>query len=179
MVLWSEVDKNLIEITPGLKDKSRFRYQGGPLRFQIPRAWSNWGVSAYKSMNVDIRNTEFVAWWRDLETRLCSHEPFNSNLKEGSLRLKVDDAMYVFDENAKQVCPEVREGLFRAQEVQCIIDVDSTYFFNGNWGLTIRIYQLKTLGPSAAEPSVDEPPVTSSSAGGLKPGVCAFLPSDD
>jgi len=179
MVLWSEVDKNLIEITPGLKDKSRFRYQGGPLRFQIPRAWSNWGVSAYKSMNVDVRNSEFVAWWRDLETRLCPHEPFNSNLKEGSLRLKVDDAVYVFDENAKQVCPEVREGLFRAQEVQCIIDVDSTYFFNGNWGLTIRIYQLKTLGPSAAEPSVAEPPATSSSVGGLKPGVCAFLPSDD
>jgi hypothetical protein len=127
-------------------------------------------------MNVDIRNSEFVAWWRDLETRLCPQEPFNSNLKEGSLRLKVDDAVYVFDENAKQVCPEIREGLFRAQEVQCIIDVDSTYFFNGNWGLTIRIYQLKTLGPTAAEPSVDEPhgPV-----GGLKQGVCAFLPADD
>jgi len=181
MVMWSDVDKNLIEITTANKDRSRFRYQGGPLRFQIPRAWCQWGVSAYKSFNVEIRNPEFVSWWRDLEARLCVAEPFNSNLKDGTLRIKIDDAVYIFDENSKQVCPEIREGLFRGQEVQCIVDVDSTYFFNGLWGLTIRVYQIKTLGPSAEAdaPSSSAAPPTGPSGGGLKPGVCAFLPVDD
>lgn len=175
MGLWTDLDKNLIEITPANKHRSRFRYLEGPLRFQIPRAWCQWGVSAYKSFNAEIRNPEFVTWWRDLETRLSPQESFNTNLKDGTLRIKIDDAAYIFDENSKQICPEIREGLFRGQEVQCIIDVDSTYFFNENWGLTVRLYQLKTLGPSADD---DAPLPSPSVTGGLKPGVCAFLEVD-
>jgi hypothetical protein len=129
-----------------------------------------WGVSAYKSMNVDVSNQDFIKWWRDLEAQLCVSEPFNSNLKGASLRLKIDDSVYIFDENSKQVCPEIREGLFRGQEVSCLIDVDSTYFFNGNWGLTIRVYQLKTLSEAAVEN--DEETV-------LPKGSCAFLMETD
>jgi len=176
MVHWFDLDKSFIEFLPANKDRNKFRYQGGPLRFQIPKGTCTWGVSSYKSMNVEIRNRDFVNWWRDLETRLCPQDQFNTNLKDMSLRLKVDDALYVFDENSKQVCPEVKEGLFRGTEVQCIIDVDSTYFFNGNWGLTVRVYQVKTTGsPSAAESC--EPVVSAETT--LAKGVCAFLQADD
>lgn len=172
MVQWFDVDKSLIEFVPTNKDRNKFRYQGGPFRFQVPRARCIWGVSQYKSMNIEIRNREFITWWRALEAHLCPQDQFNTNLKDGSLRLKVDDAIYVFDENSKQVCPEVKEGLFRGVDVQCIIDIDSTYFYNGNWGLTVRIYQIKTYG------TPDEPIVTGADEtvqiSGLTKGVCAF-----
>jgi hypothetical protein len=168
MVLWSDVDKTLIETVATGKDRTKFRYNGGPLRFQIPRGMCTWGVSAYKSLNIDLSNPEFFTWWRELETRLCPLEPFNTNLKGVSLRLKIDESVYVFNEESKQICPEIKEGLFRGQELSCLIDIDSTYFFNGNWGLTVRAYQVKTL-TDAAEESDDAP--TS-----LPKGTCAFLP---
>jgi hypothetical protein len=170
MVFWSDINVDNIETVPGPRDKTKFRYNDGPLRFQIPRAWSNFGVSAYKSINLEVKNGAFSEWWRALEKSLCPREPFNSNLKMGSLRLKVDDSAYVFDENSKQICPEIKEGLFRGQEVSCMIDIDSTYFFNGNWGLTIRLYQIKTLtAPPTECDGPDEPSV-------LAQGICAFLP---
>jgi hypothetical protein len=172
MVMWTDVDKNLIEIVPGLKDRIKFKYQGGPLRFQIPRGMCTWGVSAYKSFQVDLSNQEFMTWWRDLETQLCSQEPFNSNLKINqsgtpSLRLKIDEATYIFDKNSKQVTPEIKEGLFRVQEVSCLVDVESTYFFNGTWGLTCRASQVRFYSEETA------PEPTFSLKG------CAFLPTDD
>lgn len=172
MVLWSDVDKNAIDGVPWGKERTKFRYQGGALRFQIPRAMCTWGVSAYKSMQIDLSNPDFISWWRDLETQLCPLEPFNTNLKQNSLRLKIDESVYVFDEQAKQICPDIKEGLFRNQEVSCMIDVDSTYFFNGNWGLTIKIYQIKVFGDVAiSAPMVAEAP--------LPKGICAFLQETD
>lgn len=171
MVLWSDIDTSLIETDSLGKDRTKFRYKGGPLRFQIPRGMCTWGVSAYKSINVDVSNQDFIKWWRDMETQLCASEPFNSNLKGASLRLKIDDSVYVFDENSKQVFPEIRESLFRGQEVSCLIDIDSTYFFNGNWGLTIRLYQIKTL----SEPCLENDDTETV----LPKGSCAFLLESD
>lgn len=164
MVLWNELDKNLIVTEPLLRDRTRFSYDGSPLRFQIPRGMTTWGVSEYRTLNVDITHPEFAAWWVHLETLLCPAEPFKTNLVNGSLRLKIDDASYIFDQNSKQINPEIREGLFRGREVQCIVEIDSTYFFKGVWGLTIRIYQLKT---STEPEELDVSP--------LEKGVCAFL----
>ena len=174
MVFWSDIDTSSIEMI-SIKDKTKFRYQGGPLRFQVPRGMCTWGVSGYKSFQIELTDLNFIQWWRDLETQLCpiaASGPFNSNLREKSLRIKIDDSVYIFDQNSKQILPEVREGLFRGQELSCLIDIDSTYFYNGNSGLTIRAYQIKTLSEGESVPPVEEeaPPVA------LTPGVCAFLP---
>lgn len=175
MVLWNDVDVQTIEYVQSGRDRTKFRYQGGPLRFQIPKGTCQWGVSQFKSMIIEFKDQGFAKWWSDLETLLCPQEPFRSNMGPGpSLRLKIDEAAYIFDENSKQVSPDVREGLFRGQEVTCMVDIDSTYFFNGNWGLVVRVYQLKTWGPCAetpAEPSSDGPV--------LAKGTCAFLPVTD
>ena len=183
MVIWTDIDRSLIDCVPTGKEPGKFRYRLGsaPLRFQIPRGMCVWGVSAYKSMNVDISSPEFIAWWRELEAQLCPVVPFNSNLTGGpmgssALRVKVDDATYIFDENSKQVTPEVREGLFRGQELSCLIDVESNYFFNGAWGLTVRASQVKTYGePSSQNEDADEP-VTADAPGPILTGRCAFLP---
>lgn len=167
-----------------VKEKTKFRYNGGPLRFQVPRGMCTWGVNGYKSFQVSVTDPDFIQWWRALETQLCPvaasesplSPPFNSNLKKGSepehtLRIKIDDSVYIFDQNSKQILPDVKEGLFRGQELSCLIDIDSTYFYNGNWGLTIRAYQVKTLSEGTdieVAPEEDAPTA-------LKPGVCAFL----
>jgi hypothetical protein len=175
MVLWSDIDTDLIENVAIGKDRVKFKYNEGPLRFQIPKGLCTWGVSAYKSLNVEVANPDFISWWKSLETQLCPQEPFSSNMKNNSLRLKIDDAAYIFDENSKQVNPEIREGAFRGHEISCLIDIDSTYFFNGNWGLTIRVQQLKTLsGPS--EKDYVETAVAETS---LQKGICAFLTVTD
>ena len=168
MVLWSDVAKDVIDVVPGMKDKSKYLYEGKPLRFQIPRGVCTWGVSQYKSFNVDIKNSEFTAWWTELERRLCPQEPFKSNMANGSLRIKIDEATYIFDENSKQVVPEVREGLFRGQELTCLIDSESNYFFNNLWGLTIRASQIRFYGTE--QPSAEPEPPTA-----LAKGICAFL----
>ena len=162
-----------------IKDKTKFRYQGGPLRFQVPRGMCTWGVSGYKSFQIELTDPNFIQWWRDLETQLCPmasggpSPPFNSNLKEGGLRIKIDDSVYIFDQNSKQINPDVKEGLFRGQELSCLIDIDSTYFYNGNSGLTIRAYQVKTLtdAPTTETPTAAAPEESFS----LAKGVCAFL----
>lgn len=171
MVLWLDVNTEAIDVVPGMKDKSKYLYEGRPLRFQIPRGLCQWGVSQFKSFNVNVAHPEFIAWWSELERRICPQEPFKSNLQNGSLRIKIDDATYIFDENSKQVSPEVREGLFRGQELSCLIDIESNYFFNGNWGLTVRAAQVRFYGdekPLTVSETATEPPV-------LQKGICAFL----
>lgn len=172
MVFWFDIDTSQIEMVTTTKDRTRFRYKGGPLRFQVPRGLCTWGVNGYKSFQVSVSDPDFIQWWRALEAQLCSQEPFNSNLKD-SLRIKIDDAVYVFDQDSKQINPEVREGLFRGQELSCLIDVDSTYFYNEVWGLTIRAYQVKTLTDAL---TADETLPVEDSPVALTPGVCAFLP---
>jgi hypothetical protein len=181
MVFWSDIDTASIEMIP-IKEKTKFRYKEGPLRFQVPRGMCTWGVNSYKSFQIELNDPNFIQWWRALETQLCpaassGSPPFNSNLKKGpepehTLRIKIDDSVYIFDQNSKQILPDVKEGLFRGQELSCLIDIDSTYFYNGNWGLTIRAYQVKTLSDVMSEvevaPEEDAPTA-------LKPGVCAFL----
>ena len=95
----------------------------------------------------------------------------NDGFLKSLVRLQ-QNLFFIFDQNSKQITPEVKEGLFRGQELSCLIDVDSTYFYNGNWGLTIRAYQVKTLSeaPETVSP-IEDPPVAA-----LTPGVCAFLP---
>lgn len=169
MVLWSDIDKTLIESVPLVKDRVKFKYLGGPLRFQIPRAMCKWGLSTYNSIQVDLSNQEFLDWWRDLETQLCPQVPFNSNLKLNNLRIKVDDSVYVFNEEGKQVNPDLREGLFRGQQLNILLDIDSTYFFNGSWGLTCKASQIRYYDVGEIENEEPTPSVV------LRPDVCAFL----
>jgi hypothetical protein len=146
MVFWHEIDLSKIETTAATKDKVRYTLPSGPLRFQIPRGICTWGVSAYKSFQIELSNEEFINWWKNLEGILCNREPFTSNMKCQSLRIKIDESTYIFDANSKQVSPEIKEGLFREQELSCMIDIDSNYFYNENWGLTVRAYQVRYHG---------------------------------
>jgi hypothetical protein len=175
MVFWNEIDRATIDWTQFGKEEGRWKYKlgNGPLRFQIPRGKCTWGVSAFKAFQVEITDPQFVQWWRDLESQICPQGPFNTNLRldrDGtySLRLKIDDATYVFDKNSKQVTPVVEEGLFKGQDLSCLIDIESNYFFRDTWGLTVRAYQVKYYGEQEeAKIEINEEPI--------KKGICAFI----
>ena len=177
MVVWTEIDVAQIEAVAARQDRSKYNLNGGPLRFQVPRGMCTWGVSAYKSFQIDLSNQKFMDWWRALERQLLPQvmdggAPFNSNLKGATLRIKIDEATYIFDKESTQVSPEVREGLFRGQELSCLIDVESSYFYNGNWGLTVRAYQVKYYGE---ESGGEEPASAAEPTQAWEKGSCAFL----
>ena len=76
--------------------------------------------------------------------------------------------------------PELKEGLFRGQELSCIVEIESNYFFNGTWGLTCRANQVKMYGscvesgPDEGRDERDRNEVSGQNVAFQK-GVCAFI----
>jgi hypothetical protein len=159
MVFWNEIKFDDIDIIKNVKDdcKCRYKLDGIPLRFQIPRGMCRWGVGIkYKSIVIDFSNVEFLKWWKSLEELLCPQTPFASNLNGNSLRMKIDDATYVFDENSNQTIPTLVDGLFKGQELSCLITIDSNYFYNDKYGLVVRVVQIKHYGEAKVETETEE-----------------------
>ena len=154
MPKWSEVDTSLIEVGTGQRVK--FVYQNGPLRFQIPRGITRYGIGSFKSLTVDVKDPEFAEWYKKLERVLCPLEPFKSNFSEYGLRIKVDDRTLLFDNEAKYLPVDLGEGTLRGDDVACIVDLDGYYFYNGNYGITCRAYQIKTYGGAREDEEVVE-----------------------
>lgn len=115
------------------------------------------GLSGFKSITIEMP-PEFVTWWREkLEPVLAGGlTPFNSNLKEFGLRLKVDKSTQVFDARRQIQFPELVEGLFGSAVVTCIAEITGTYFFQDNYGLTCRIHQIVVAEPAFEEPEPED-----------------------
>jgi hypothetical protein len=164
MPKWSEIDETQIEVATGARIK--FSIGGGPLRFQIPRGVTEWGVGSYKSLQVTVHDESFIEWFQKLERTLCPGEPYKSNLTGHQFRIKVDDRTLVFDQDAKFVTDEIREGFLKGKSVSCIIDIDGSYFYKGTWGLSIRAHHIKYY----ADVEPDDEPAEQVLKG------CSFLP---
>lgn len=155
MVFWSDIDTTQIEYLSLNKDRSRFRYCGGPLRFQIPRGACTWGPNTeFKSFQVVIQDEAFIQWYETLEKRLCSETPFNSNLKDGSLRLKYDDSTLFFRADGTLVTDGLER--LRGAEISCLMEIPNVYHFNEKYGLTCRAIQVR-LWTTAAESTTPPP----------------------
>ena len=161
VMLWHEVDFDLIYKTVGKNGKFTLCYgpEKKPLRFQLPAAVSQYGVGSFSSINLDFSTHQtFINWFADLEAAIGAPEPFNSNMKNEFLRLKVDDSTLFFDwSNEMQQPGEIRGGMFSNSEIMCIVDISSIYFFNDVYGLTCRIYQMKTRELAAPERKSEVP----------------------
>lgn len=144
-MLWKELDLNDVEMGGGRNGTSKFSIYGGrPFRFQIPKGQVLYnGLSEFKSVSIEVP-FEFVDWWRQkLEPALVEGlEPFNSNVRDGSIRLKVDKSTQIFGPDRQIQFPELVEGLFAGQTVTCIAEVVGTYFFKETYGLTCRAHQI-------------------------------------
>jgi len=145
MPLWHALNIENVEHGGARNGTVKFTIDGGkPLRFQIPKGRVMYnGLSEYGSITIEVPNV-FSIWWREtLEPILAGGlEPFNSNLKESALRIKVDKSTQVFNSRREIQFPELKEGAFQDSVVTCIVEITGTYFFKESYGLTCRVYQV-------------------------------------
>jgi hypothetical protein len=155
VMLWHEVDLDLVYKKLGKNGRISLCYgpEQKPLRFQIPSARCQYGLGQYNTLSLDFsEHQSFINWFGDLEAAIGAPEPFNSNMKNEILRIKVDDSTLFFDwENKMQEPVDLREGLWSNSEIRCIIDISGVYFFNDVYGLTCRMYQMKQK-PMSGDP---------------------------
>jgi hypothetical protein len=144
--MWSELQLSLIERTSN-KGKEKYTVNGAPLRFQAPRGYCKFGLSEHGSLQIEFSDQEFLKWYRDtFETFLRNERcPWTSNLTDGRLRVKIDESVHVFDHERKQTNPPLIQGLFRGQELSCLLEITGNYFFKGQWGLTVRAFQVQFI----------------------------------
>lgn len=141
---------------------TKFSLQGQPFRFQVPKGRVLYnGLSEYKSITIDVPEA-FVAWWRQtLEPAIAAGLiPFNSNLKESGLRIKVDKSTQFFNSKKEIYFPELKDGLLAGSMVTCIIEIAGTYFFQGSHGLTIRAHQIVASDAPTELETIDDTSTT-------------------
>jgi len=57
----------MIQVRPNGNTKTKVVYGDGPLRFQIPRGYSRYGLSQYKSLSISNLDPKFMEWFQELE----------------------------------------------------------------------------------------------------------------
>ena len=162
---WIGVDIDSIEVS---RPKGLPKFQG--LRFQTPRGLCRYGRSEYKTITVEMGNRAFINWWRDMELKLGDMQPFNSNLKENMLRLKIDDDVPVFDERRNYIGAFTGVGDGAGKEMSCLIEIPGMYYFNDMYGFTVRCVQVMVY---------DDPPTPEAEEQNAAVKPCALLDSDD
>lgn len=162
---WIGVDLDTVEVTRA-KGIPKF----GGLRFQIPRGVCRYGRSEYKTISVELGNRAFLNWWRDMELKLGDMQPFNSNLKDNTLRLKIDDAVPVFDERRNYIGTFTQPGDGAGKHMSCLIEIPGMYYFNNQYGFTVRCVQVMVY---------DDPPSPEDEEQSAAVKPCALLDSDD
>jgi hypothetical protein len=157
MPLWSEIQKPMIQIRPNGNTKTKTLYADGPLRFQIPRGYSRYGLSQYKSLSISNLDPKFMEWFQEIEQGLFPKDrnDFKSCVSEYGLRVKVDDSTLIFDSKSKFVADEHVEGYLRDLDISCIIDVEGAYLWKGAWGINCRAHQIKFYDPVPKIPDLD------------------------
>jgi len=158
--MWSSVNVDNIETTPAQRGGLKVR----DLKFQLPRGLCQYGLSEYKAINIQVTDSKFIKWWTDLEKHLCTLEPFSSNMKNGSLRVKVDPDVLVFDERKKRLDYMTGERDGAGKEMSCMVQIPSVYYFNGNYGLTVKCTQILIYDDLQCAEEFDEEEIVSVSS---------------
>ena len=142
-MLWKDVNFDLILVS----DK-KITYNGKPFRFQIPRGYSEYGLSDHKSVNFFIQNDEFFEWFKRLEEYIFNEIPdnFESNISENSIRIKyVEGFTQVFDSKNTYL---MDGHTFVNCEADVLIDISSTYSPFKDFtkcGLVCKMYQVRVM----------------------------------
>lgn len=153
MPLWRDVQMDEVE-TKGTK----FSVHHQPFRFQIPKGRVLYrGLSDYKSISIEVP-PNFIEWWKTTIDKTFSEglTPYNSNMKDTSLRVKVDQSTQFFNSTKEIYFPELKEGLLEGTRVQCIVEIPGSYFFQGTHGLIVRAHQLVVSEADTLPSSCDD-----------------------
>lgn len=117
-----------------------------PIRFQIPRGYSEYGLSQYNQINLNMGSdqTQFLEWFQNLEKTLVGDvSSLESRVKENSITVKyVEGFSQVFDSADVFM---VDGHSFRECEMDCLVEIDKVYSLNGNHGITCKIFQVRVF----------------------------------
>jgi hypothetical protein len=122
-----------------------------PIRFQIPRGYSEYGLSQYSQLNLNMGpdQKQFLEWFQNLEKKLAGGEDLEpgfeleSRVKENSLSVKyVDGFSQVFDSSDVII---VDGHSFVECELDCLVEIDKVYSLNGKRGITCKIFQVRVF----------------------------------
>lgn len=140
---WNEVQLDNISYAGKRNGGTKIMYGESPLRFQIPTGKVLYnGLSEWKSLTIEVP-PNFIAWWTNFEKHSAEGlQPFSSNAKDSSLRVKIDPLTHFFDGKKVSFFPNIEEGLLKGAIISCIIEVSGVYFFQGKYGLTVRAHQI-------------------------------------
>jgi hypothetical protein len=95
-------------------------------------------------MNIEyVEHQSFQNWFADLETAIGTPEPFVSNLKDETLRVKIDDTTLIMNWVKQVEVIPIQEGTLRECDLLTIVEIPSMYFFRDQYGLTIRASQIR------------------------------------
>lgn len=139
-MLWSDIVIENVSL-----DEKTIRYNGEPLRFQIPRGYSEYGLSEHKSITVQFDNNDFFQWYKRLENHIAGNiENFESNAGENTFRVKyMDGFTQVFDTDNTYMMDGHH---FTNCHMDILIDISSMYSpfkdFN-KYGLVCKMYQVR------------------------------------
>lgn len=118
-----------------------------PIRFQIPRGYSEYGLSQYNqlTLNMGPEQKQFLEWFHNLEKKLVGEDPeLESRVKEDSLTVKyVDGFSQVFDSSDDSLMVDGHS--FVECELDCLVEIDKVYSLNGKRGITCKIFQVRVF----------------------------------
>lgn len=117
-----------------------------PIRFQIPRGYSEYGLSQYNQITLTISDSQFLEWFRNLEKKLVGEvTSLESRVKEeeNTITVKyVDGFSQVFDSSDVLM---IDGHSFVNCELDCLVEIDKVYCLNGNYGITCKIFQTRVF----------------------------------
>lgn len=131
-----------MEFTPGARSV-KITYRGGqPCKIQIPRMLVASENFEYGTLEL-VACPEFVSFWTRFEDACKryadSSHTWNSLLKDGRFKIKIDERTHVFDSDLKLRVG----GTYTNECVTCILEMKSIYKFKGMCGITCRVHQMK------------------------------------
>jgi hypothetical protein len=139
-MLWTDIIIENVTL-----DEKTIRYNGEPLRFQIPRGYTEYGLSEHKSITVQFENNDFFQWYKCLEKHITGNiENFESNAGENTFRVKyVDGFTQVFDHESIYLMDGHH---FTNCQIDILVDISSMYSpfkdFN-KYGFVCKMYQVR------------------------------------
>ena len=130
-----------MEFTDGVRNV-KITKNGKPLKFQVTRARCV-TVEEWGTLDLEITDDELTKW-QEMEDSAKEYGklPWSTKIREGRLKIKIDDRTMFFDSNSKLTSDVNLVG----SVVSVLIEIKSVYNFQGYSGLTCRAHQIKVYG---------------------------------
>jgi len=115
-----------------------------PMRFQIPRVYSEYDISEFGAVNVKITHQAFIDWFKNLENQLCKNFPsYDSRISDdGMMNVKCVSGFTQYFDDSKNLIFEDNPPSLRNCNLDCLIEISTYGPFNGKYGISMKLYQV-------------------------------------